>query len=275
MMHVTKLVALMLALDTISTTSANFLSDFLHGKNTTTSTEHVQRNLQDDELVEFPCSADLKPFPSYIEVQFDGQEKLLSKHEKLYLEQGFIRAYAETMCGRCDLYQRTLNKGNLNVQPPRPSYRQATSAAGGTGSAVTPGQSFYDVAGSCRGCATTDSGSFNAFNNAFRRRGLQEKRRPCQRKQRSLKTVEWYDDDYVPEKEEKMDICTCPAGSFPVNEETGLPELEPDTPTLEEFQEAYNVIIQSYIRQGLVENITSVLNLIEVENNPDGAPTTK
>jgi hypothetical protein len=114
------------------------------------------------------------------------------------------------------------------------------------------------VTGTCRGCPVTSSGSFSLFDDAFRRRRLQN----------DLTTEMDLTTTFVDPTE--RDICTCPTQAGQLGRMLqGNLVFEPNAPTEEEFLFAYNVDVERLVAEGVIINIVAILALAEVPVQDD------
>lgn len=87
----------------------------------------------------------------------------------------------------------------------------------------------FTITGQCRGCPITDSGYFNLFDDAFRRR-------------RKLKVSASSHSSLQRKLQNDLGLCVCPIGVEPDEEDTG--------PSAEEFLEIFNTKIEEEQESG-------------------------
>ena len=252
------------------------------------------RNDEDDDAVSVDgvqlvqCSANLREFASYISVAFDGNEENFDNCEKSLLERGFINTYRFLMGQRCDGFFRTIDDDDvkLNIRPMWMSKRRRDlQGVNATENSVPYGSSFFDVRANCRNCPVTDAGSFNLFNDAFRRlmmvkaadtgngHGNILQNQEEKNKERHLQNYDSsYEDDDDHYTGQPMDTCECPAGTVAEQGDDYFagqePEIGPDAPDIETFRRTYNGLIEYLRDKCLIYSVSEATNMEEFARPP-------
>lgn len=225
------------------------------------------------------CPDDVQIFTARTVMVFEGRSEHPSVHEEMTLMGGLQRVYntiAETSCD--SFFRRISNLTMIGMGPMQMMHvdsntSETTSVNRGGGrmlqnstgniNRTTSGdvplfRMTYEVVGTCRGCALTESGSFDLYDEAFRR---------------LLRRRTLFEESSTRQLLEEED-CQCVDGALP---------LEPQAPGVQECVDAMNGRFENLEEtQGLFEDLrlTDLIQLdpgVHGDDNataPSCAPTT-
>ena len=163
----------------------------------------------------------------------------------------FQDSYNQLSFARCDSYFRNV----LDVTVVPASFQQATgrrqlqdqdpgNTANGFANisstadvSTSSDAALFQVVAECRDCQVTDAGTFQLFDDSFRR-ALGKLRTPSPGVGRQLQS--------------QASGCTCPINSEPT---------KPDAPTQEEFRVGYNNAVTELSEQGTLVNVKGVSDI--------------
>jgi hypothetical protein len=219
-------------------------------------------HLLNETLVSVPCPSTVTVFTALTEMVLEGRNDLLSAGERAVLSEQFRNIYNGLTTSNCDSYFRRLsNLTMINMTNPEgdmvdhsgESRRQlqATEAPLDLNASESrPGINVvYEVTGTCRDCEVTQAGSFELYDEAFRRNlkgGVRLR----------LLQVTSVTTERELENEDEND-CTCVEGT--------LPE-QPQAPGVQECVDAMNVAFMAYrMEEGLFQNL-NMSDLIQLDD---------
>jgi len=223
-----------------------------------------------EEIVELntvQCSSNISQFKSSVVVALDGNVEGLNNTEKTALEKAFVDSYNDLSLTKCDLYHRnvvavkiipaslvgstaggrrhlqTVANGTSGV--PMIGSTETSQVGSGpangnttTSSSPTSNVALYEVIAECRECPVTDSGTFDLFDQGFRRSLLQ---------QSFLKPR--FDFQGRKLQNPPSSECICPIELEPI---------EADAPTEDEFLAGYSTAVTQLNEEGIVTSVTGV-----------------
>jgi len=213
---------------------------------------------------------------SAVYADFEGSPNLLESDEIFALETGFSDTYNQFLSEGCDEYFRGIESVRLIPGITRRRLQgTATGSATGSSQAVNLQNrvpSVYLVKGKCRNCPISRGGTFNMFDDAFRRMLLQgdeetlrsffeSSQLEAQTASEFVSNLKGFKSGGASGGKQQRELqlleedCTCPLGASPEG---------PDAPSSSEFTESYNQKIVELKNQGAVRSIDSVLQVQEV-----------
>ena len=216
----------------------------LEGDNQTTVEEIV-------EVKEVQCSANISQFKSQVVVALDGDVGQLTQNEKAALEGAFRESYNALQLQACDLYHRSILAVNIVPTSVKVSEGARRLQAGNSTSNVSPraNAALFQVIGSCRDCPITDSGTFETFDDSFRRTLVDNTRK----RHRLL-----LDDRELQLQPSANDTVTTGGGCIcPID----LDPIRPDAPTEDEFQSAFDQAVTILNKEGVVTSVNGVSDI--------------
>ena len=223
------------------------------------------------------CPFKETPFASSMGIVFVGGNngQALTPTEVTLLEEGMITTYNDLTFQSCDGYFRTLSsvqlvKQRFAVDPMDgsfPTIENTNTEASATAPLLFEGP-YFATQGTCRGCPITESSTYPLFSSTSQRQ------RSLSIQQHSRENEEGIIIDtaattissnlrFLQEENDVLDICTC-AKSASLNA-NDIPA--PEAPTIDEFVQAYNALIQVYVNEGLLQTITGVALLEEYNDS--------
>jgi hypothetical protein len=144
---------------------------------------------QMQELQEFQCSDDLRPFKSLVHVELQVNETApLSERDLLNFEETFKQVYNRLAFDSCDVYQRVIVTAKLDLQVDAAVLEQQERQGHDRNLQQTPssvnrtttrgqGSARIAITGNCRNCPVSETGSFTLFDDALQpdgRRRIQQ-----------------------------------------------------------------------------------------------------